>query len=444
MSVRVRFAPSPTGYLHIGGARTALYNFLFARREKGTMILRVEDTDRQRSTEESLKTIVDGLAWLGIGHDEGPFFQGERLDLYRAAAERLEKSGAAYWQDDPGKGRALYFRMPRDRKVEWEDFIVGHVSIDPATDDAFRRDLVILKADGFPTYNFACVVDDHDMKMTHVIRGQEHLANTPKQIMLYRALGAEPPAFAHIPLIHDPKGAKISKRREYDFPVTVGEVMEAGYIPEVFVNFLALLGWSPGGDLETMSPDEMIRLFSLDRVSKASARFLRDKLDHMNGAHIRARSLDDLVGLCRPHLEKAFDLSGVAEETVREAVRQQQPRLVTLREIAAKTEFVFAPAVAIDGKAFAKAFKKEIGWALLEDVKTALAGMADFTPGAIEQALKDVCETQGAKFGSVAQPVRLAMTGTLASPPIHETVFVVGRERAIARIDALLKRRGSA
>lgn len=435
MTVRVRFAPSPTGYLHIGGARTALYNFLFARHEKGTFILRVEDTDQQRNTEESLQTILDGMKWLGFTYDEGPYFQSRRLDLYRDFARRLEKSERAYWREDPGKGRGLVFRIDRE-KIAWDDAVLGSSGRDLSQDP----DVVILKSDGFPTYNFACVVDDADLRITHVIRGQEHLPNTPKQISLYRALGLEPPSFAHIPLIFDPKGRKVSKREKYDFPVTIEECRAMGFLPEAFVNFLALLGWSPGGDLELMSLDDMIRLFTLDRVNTSPARFLRDKLDWMNGLYIRKKSLDEIMPLCRPLLDQAYSLTGVPEEKIREAVRQQQDRLVTLKDVVSLTRFFFQREVAYEEKAVQKWLKADGAKGILSELKAELVAMPAFEKDPVESMLKRLSERHQVKLGKIAQPLRVAVTGGDASPPLHETLHLLEKERVLARIDAALNR----
>jgi glutamyl-tRNA synthetase len=433
MTVRVRFAPSPTGYLHIGGARTALYNFLFARHEKGTLVLRIEDTDLERNTEASYKSIFDGLEWLGLKPDEGPYYQSKRLDLYRRYAEQLEKAGRTYWKEDPDKGRGLYFRIESE-KVVWPDVIHGASARDPAGEG----DLVLLKSNGFPTYNFACVVDDHEMGISHVIRGDEHYNNTPKQIQVYRALGWEPPLFGHIPLIFDPKGEKISKRKTYDFPVTIEECRAMGYLPEAFVNFIALLGWSPGQNIELMTLDEMIGHFTLDRVGSSPARFSHEKLHSFNGHYIRKAPLDRIVALCRPALEKAYDLSGVPGEKIREAVRQQQERLKTLSEIAALTRFFFVDEVTYDPKAVEKWIKAGDGRDVLAELRGALSAMGAFEKEPVERLLKTVSEKRQLKLGKVAQPLRVAVTGGDASPPMHETLGLLGRERVLARIDRAL------
>jgi len=439
MTVRVRFAPSPTGDLHIGGVRTALYNFLHARHEKGVFVLRIEDTDQQRNREDSLRTIKDGLAWCGIGWDEGPFYQSLRLDRYRECAAQLEKADRAYWKEDPDKGKALYFRIDRGR-IGWKDLIHGEMAFDTSPDP----DLVIVRSNGFPTYNFAVVVDDHDMGITRVLRGDEHAPNTPKQISLYRAFGWTPPEFGHMPLIFDPEGAKLSKReidkyRQIGLPVTVDECRRLGYLPEAIVNFLALLGWSPGKDVELMTMDDMIRLFTVDRIGSSPARFLVDKLQSMNGHYIRQSSLDRLVSLCRPYLEAAYDLKGFPADTVREAVRQQQSRLKRLDEIVPITKFVFSPQVEYNPQAVETWLKANGGKAILEELRGGLAAMPAIEREPVEALLKTVADKHGLKLGKVAQPLRVAVTGSDASPPMHETLGVIGKERVMARIDATLK-----
>jgi glutamyl-tRNA synthetase len=440
MTLRVRFAPSPTGDLHIGGVRTALYNYLHAKHEGGVFVLRIEDTDQARNREDSLKTIKDGLAWCGLSWDEGPFYQSLRLDRYREMAKKLEELGRAYWKEDPEKGKALYFKIDRAR-VGWKDLIHGEMAFDTSADP----DLVVIRSNGFPTYNFAVVIDDHDMNITRVLRGDEHAPNTPKQIMLYRALGWEPPEFGHMPLIFDPNGAKLSKReidryREIGLPVTVEECRRLGYLPEAIVNFLALLGWSPGNNIELMTLEEMIQLFTPERIGSTPARFLVDKLQWMNGQYVRKCPIDRLVELCRPYLAAKYGLAGVPSETLREAVRQQQERLKRLDEIVPLTKFVFLPDVEYDEKAVTKWLKADGGKAVLEELRAGLAAMENFEKVAVENLLKSVAEKRGLKLGKVAQPLRVAVTGSDASPPMHETLGILGKERVMARIDAMLKR----
>jgi len=440
MTVRVRFAPSPTGDLHIGGVRTALYNYLHAKHEGGVFVLRIEDTDQARNRDDSLKTIKDGLAWCGLSWDEGPFYQSLRLDRYREMAKKLEEMGRAYWKEDPEKGKALYFKIDRER-VGWKDLIHGEMAFDTSADP----DLVVIRSNGFPTYNFAVVIDDHDMNITRVLRGDEHAPNTPKQIMVYRAFGWTPPEFGHMPLIFDPNGAKLSKReidryREIGLPVTVEECRRLGYLPEAIINFLALLGWSPGNNIEMMTLEEMVKLFTPDRIGSTPARFLVDKLQWMNGQYIRKCPIERLVELCRPYLAAKYGLNGIPAETIREAVRQQQERLKRLDEIVGLTKFVFLPDVEYDDKAVTKWLKADGGKAVLEELRAGLAPMATFEKDAIENLLKSVAEKRGLKLGKVAQPLRVAVTGGDASPPMHETLGILGKDRVMSRIDATLKK----
>lgn len=439
--VRVRFAPSPTGTLHIGGARTALYNFLFARANKGALVLRIEDTDRARSTPEALQTIYDGLHWLGLTWDEGPFFQTQRLDKYTAAAETLLASGRAYKREDPGKGTAVVFRIDREY-IEWDDCIHGKIGRDITKDP----DVVIVKSDGIPTYNFACVIDDADMKITHVIRGDDHVSNTPKQISLFRALQLEPPLFAHIPLILNPDGSKMSKDykkkggggAEQLISTSVLYYRDAGFLPEAVVNFLSLLGWAPGEDREVIPFDELQRIFALDHVNNKSAQFNIEKLLWMNGSYIRSLALDKVVELALPYLHKEFAMERFSGEQVREAVRQQHERLKTLADIARTTEFFFKEEVVYDEKAVAKVLKKEGVKDVLTDA-SALLGATSFSPHEVETVLKTLAEKRGAKFQEIAQPLRVALTGTMVSPPIHDTICLLGKDRCLARIARALE-----
>jgi len=440
MTVRVRFAPSPTGDLHIGGVRTALYNYLHAKHEGGTFVLRIEDTDQARNREDSLTTIKDGLAWCGLSWDEGPFYQSLRLDRYREMAKKLEELGRAYWKEDPEKGKALYFKIDRTR-VGWKDLIHGEMAFDTSADP----DLVVIRSNGFPTYNFAVVIADHDMNITRVLRGDEHAPNTPKQIMIYRAFGWTPPEFGHMPLIFDPNGAKLSKReidryREIGLPVTVEECRRLGYLPEAIINFLALLGWSPGNNIEMMTLEEMVKLFTPERIGSTPARFLVDKLQWMNGQYIRKCPIDRLVELCKPYLASKYDLSAVPAETLKEAVRQQQERLKRIDEIVGLTKFIFRPDVELDDKAVTKWLKVDGGKAILEELRAGIAPMATFEKDEVENLLKSVAEKRGLKLGKVAQPLRVAVTGSDASPPMHETLGILGKDRVLARIDAMLKK----
>jgi len=432
MPIRVRFAPSPTGDLHIGGVRTALYNFLYARHEKGTFVLRIEDTDQKRNRDESLASIKDGLAWCGLTWDEGPHYQSLRLDRYRAAAAELEKTGRAYWQEDPEKGKALYFRIDRE-VINWKDLIHGPMGRDVSGD----KDLVCVKSDGFPTYNFAVVVDDHDMAITHVLRGDDHIPNTPIQISLYRAFGWTPPEFGHLPMILAPDGSKLSKRetekyRAMGLPVTVGDCRALGYLPETIVNYMALLGWSPGGDLEMMTLDDMVRLFTLDRVGNTQARFDVKKLLAMNGDHIRRCSIDRLAGLTRPYIESAYGPQPI--ETIRLVVQALHVRLDRLDKVAPAAKFAFTK-IAYDPAAVTKVLKAEGAVAIVRELRAALADLPSFDQASIDALLKRVAENHQTKLANVAQPLRVAVTGGTVSPPIHDTLAILGRERVLARID---------
>jgi glutamyl-tRNA synthetase len=441
MTVRVRFAPSPTGDLHIGGVRTALYNYLHARHEGGVFVLRIEDTDQQRNSEESLKTIKEGLAWCGLAWDDGPYYQSKRLDRYKELAKELEDKGRAYWKTDPEKGTALHFKLEHGQQ-KFTDLVHGTVSF---MYTAAEPDFVLLRSSGFPTFMFANAVDDHDMGITRVLRGDDHLPNTPKQLQIFTAFGWTPPEYGHMPLIFDPNGAKLSKReiemyRSIGLPVTVSECQRLGYLPEAIVNFLALLGWSPGNDLEIMTLDEMVKLFTVERIGSTPARFLVDKLQWLNGQYIRKCPLDRLVGLCTPYLAAKYDLSKIPAATLAEAVRQQQERLKRLDEIVPLTKFVFADSVEVDEKAVTKWLKADGGKAVLEELRAGLAGMERFEKEPVENLLKSVAEKRGLKLGKVAQPLRVAVTGTDQSPPMHETLSILGKERVMARVDAMLKK----
>jgi len=436
MTVRVRFAPSPTGYLHIGGARTALFNFLFARHEGGAFVLRVDDTDQTRNEQAYLQTILDGLRWLGLVWDEGPHHQADRKERYRDAARELEKAGRAYWREDEGKGRALVHAIERGR-IAWDDAIHGPSGLDTSNDP----DLVILKSDGYPTYNFASAVDEHDLAITHVIRGDEHYANTPKQLSLFHAFGWEPPVYGHVPLIYDPQGRKISKRERYDFPVTIQEAQEMGYLPDALRNFVALLGWSPGGDRELMTLEEMVSLFTLDRVGKTPARFLLDKLNWMNGTYLRARTPAERVAAARPYLERAgCPPDRLAEPAwLAELVDLYAPRMETLTQFARAARFFFVDEIVYDPQAVAEVLGRPGAAARLARAREGLAALPALGAPAVHELLQKLAAELGCKLGDVAQPIRVAVSGGKVSPPIDRTLALLGRDTTLRRIDAALK-----
>ena len=432
-AVRTRFAPSPTGYLHVGGARTALYNYLFARANGGEFVLRIEDTDRERSEDSYTRTIRDSLTWLGIPWDDGPYYQSERRELYRAAAAQLLESGAAYWDEDPEKGRAVKMKMP-DRIAKVPDLIHGTVEFDTSLAD----DFVIIKSDGYPSYNFACVVDDHEMGITHVIRGDEHLSNMPRQLLLYEALEIDQPKFAHIPMILGPDGAKLSKRHG---ATSVGEYIRRGLLPEALINFIALLGWSPGDDREIMSLEEMAAAFTIDRVRKVPSQLDNEKLQWMNGQYIMSLSDERLAEVMGDFfVMNGVDIAGRSGEWMKHVAVAYRQRMKTLDDGLAASRFIFVDTIPYEPKAVRKVLGKEGASERLADARKILAGEDDWTVENLESRFKEYCEREGVGFGKVAQPLRVAVTGGMVSPPIFETLYLVGRERSLERIDRVLEK----
>jgi glutamyl-tRNA synthetase len=394
--------------------------------------LRIEDTDRKRSEDAYTDAILDSLSWLGITWDEGPYFQSERLDLYTAASRKLLDSAAAYWDEDPEKGRALKMKMP-DEIIEVSDLIHGTVEFDASLAD----DFVIIKSDGYPSYNFACVVDDVEMGITHVIRGDEHLSNMPRQLTIYRALGLEPPPFAHIPMILGPDGSKLSKRHG---AASVGEYRKNGFIPEALVNFVALLGWSPGDDTEIMSLEDMRRRFDLSRVRKVPSQFDNTKLLWMNGQYIMDLPLDRLAAEVRDYLSlKGVDVTGFSDEWMATFIDAYRQRMKTLDDAYAASSFIFGDDLEYDPAVVSKILGRDGAMDTLADVRSVLAAQREWSVDALETALRGYCEEKGLGLGKVAQPVRVAVTGTNVSPPIFEVLVLIGRERALARIDRVLQ-----
>ncbi|MFN3310831.1 MAG: glutamate--tRNA ligase [Thermomonas sp.] len=461
MTVRTRFAPSPTGYLHIGGARTALYCWLYARRHGGQFVLRIEDTDRERSTQAAIDAILEAMDWLGLDYDEGPVYQTQRLDRYREVAEQLVASGHAYyayetkeeleamreaamaagakpryngayrdanagWRDDPN--RVIRFKNPLEGTVAWDDAVKGRIEIANSELD----DLVIFRSDGYATYNFAVVVDDIDMAITHVVRGDDHVNNTPRQINIYRALGAPVPVFAHLPMIFDEHGAKLSKRTG---AADVMQYRDAGYLPHALLNYLVRLGWSHG-DQEIFSIAEMQALFDLADVNAKASRLDVAKLGWMNQQYLKT---DDPEAVARHlvwHLQQAgYDLASGPKPA--ELVLALRERAQTLKEMAEKSAVWFQPLADYDAAAVAKHLVPAAQAPLME-ARARLAALAEWTPEAIADALKATAEAQGIGMGKIAQPMRVAITGTQVSPDIGWTVYLCGREQALARIDAAL------
>ena len=430
--VRVRFAPSPTGNLHIGGARTCLFNWLFARHHGGKFILRIEDTDRARSKEEYLKEILDSLKWLGLNWDEGPYFQSERISLYRKYAEELLSKGFAYEE----QGAIIFKILPEEIVIE--DIIHGKIVFDTSE----IKDQVLIKKDGLPTYNFACVVDDALMEITHVIRGDDHISNTPKQIIFYKALGFKLPHFAHIPLILDEDRSRMSKRKG---AVAISEYREMGYLPEALVNYLALLGWSPGDNREIISLKEMIEKFSLEKVGKTASAFNDEKLDWINSQYIRRLDVNRLSELLEERLiKKGLLKEDFNRDWFRQLVHLLHQRIKTLEDFFVQTQFIFSEEITYDKNAveeflYNRAYLRE-GF---EKLIKGLEEMSDFEIKNIEKLLRSIAEELKVTAKDFILPVRVAVTGKSVSPPLFESIYLLGKEKTIARIkfalDNLLK-----
>ncbi|HEU5361282.1 MAG TPA: glutamate--tRNA ligase [Candidatus Deferrimicrobiaceae bacterium] len=460
--VVTRFAPSPTGFLHIGGARTALFNWLFARRHGGKFLLRIEDTDKERSTPALAQAILDGLEWLGLSWDEGPFFQMERIDLYRREADRLLAEGKAYRcvctpedldsrreamkargekprydgrcrnlrpSEAAGKTHVLRFRAPSAGKTVVTDLLRGEVTYDNAELD----DLVLVRSDGSPTYNFVVVVDDAAMGITHVLRGDDHLNNTPKQILIYEALGYSLPKFGHFPLIHGIEGGKMSKRQD---DVSVQSYRERGYLPEAMVNYLVRLGWGHG-DQEIFSMEEMQRIFSLENVGKSPSRFDPEKLLHLNAHYIKTGDPQRLAGLLVPFL-RGRGIETERSPWLAKAVRTFQERSKTLAEMAEASEYYFRVKEP-DPKTVERFLTKDAA-ELFEELAKAFAALDEFTPAVTESLLHHIADKRFDNLGKVAQPIRVALTGGTVSPGIFEVMDVLGREEVIRRLTAAAER----
>ena len=425
MTVRVRFAPSPTGYLHVGGARTALFNWLYARHTGGKFLLRIEDTDKARSTDEHTRVILDGLTWLGLDWDEEPVFQGARITRHQEVADKLFAEGKAYLDDG-----AIRFRVPPG-EIAWDDAVHGRISFQG--DDV--KDFIILRSDRTPIYNLAVVVDDLDMGITHVLRGDDHISNTPKQIALYRALDAALPVFGHVPMINGPDGKKLSKRHG---ATAVGDYQHMGILPAAMRNFLALLGWSPGGDREIMTLDEMIELFSFEGIQQKSAIFDTTKLEWMNGQYLSMTSADDLYPLVALRLEQ-LGVNG-NRDAVLKAIAAVKTRSRTTIDVARQVAVRLDPKYAtLDEKAQKEVAKDPAGYKTSLAASIAVLTTADWTPEALEQALRRLAEQQGVAAGKVFQPIRIALTGGTVSEPVNELLYVVGKEAALRRLEAAVR-----
>ena len=504
---RLRFAPSPTGYLHVGGARTALFNWLYARRTGGVFVLRIEDTDVERSSWDKVEGILEGLRWLGLDWDEGPgvggshgpYFQSQRLDRYREMGERLVREGHAYYcycnaetpvaarlggTDSPDVGRvfspgaaegeeegdtprgeswtydrrclqltpnevaareaattprAIRFKVP-DGATTFHDLVHGDI----AFDNANIEDFVALRSDGHPTYHLSVVVDDIDMAITHVVRGDDHISNTPKQVLLYHAFGSPVPAFAHVPLILGPDKRRLSKRHG---ATSVTEYERQGFVPEAMVNFLALLGWSPGsGNRELFGRDELIEAFSLEGISSSNAVFDPEKLEWFSAQHIAAMSAEDLARRIEPSLRSAGvwrdQYAGAERESLRRLIELLRPRAKRTTEFVEKGRFFLAGTVTYDPDAVRKHLATPQALALLRAVRELCAATEPFTAVALEPALRERAVALGVKAGALIHPTRVAVTGQAASPGIFDVLELLGRARVLARIDACVRDSG--
>jgi glutamyl-tRNA synthetase len=467
--VRVRFAPSPTGFLHIGGARTALFNWLFARHNEGTFILRIEDTDRSRSTDEYIEAILSGMKWLGLDCDEGPFRQTERFDVYRDYVDKLVKQGKAYFcycapeelerrrQEAMAQGRppkydrrclnlkepvagvspTVRFIMPQEGHTVVDDMIKGKVLFENSQLD----DLIILRSDGTPTYNLTVVVDDVDMRITHVIRGDDHLNNTPKQLHIYEALGYEVPRFAHLPMILGSDKARLSKRHG---ATSVLAYRDMGYLRDALMNYLVRLGWSYG-DQEIFTRQELIDYFSFENVGKAAAVFNPEKLLWLNGQYIINTPPETLAELVIPFLAAEGAVSAdqkVDMEWLARAVLTLRERAKTLAELAGSLRYYISEYVEYDEKAKAK-FLNAKSLELLRELRESLSSLEVFSVEGLEKAFKAIVEKNGIKLGGLAQPARVAVTGRTESPGIFEVIEIVGKEKTIKRLEKAIEIAGA-
>jgi glutamyl-tRNA synthetase len=434
--VRVRFAPSPTGYLHIGGARTALFNWLFARHHGGKFVLRIEDTDMKRNTEEAMAAIYDSLEWLGLNWDEGPhvggdlgpYLQSERTALYERYLKRLQDAGHIF--EDQG---ALRFRSPREHVIV-DDIVCGKIDFD-LSNPATHPDMTIRRPDGSWIFHFVNVVDDLEMKISHVIRGEDHLSNTPKHIEIIRALGATPPHYAHIPLILNRDGTKMSKRDE---GARVEYYIRRGYLPEAVRNYLCLLGWSPKDNREKLDIREIIRIFDLKNIGHSSATFDPDKLHWLNGEYARELSDDLFYDFAEASLESAgFKMDHYSLDYFRAALQTCKGKINTFDELPAYCGFYFTDDFDYDPQSAAKHFTPE-NKPRLKAVRDSLSSLEKFDAAEIEAALKSTAAKLGVKLGAIVHPTRLAATGSAVGPSLYHLLEVLGKEKAVARVDRTL------
>ncbi len=460
MSIRTRFAPSPTGDLHIGGVRTALFSYLYARRHGGAFVLRIEDTDRERSTPEAVEVILDGMRWLGLTEDEGPFYQSQRGERYGDVLEQLEKSGHAYKcyctreelealresqraakqttrydgrcraRTEPREGvePVIRFPNPDEGAVVFDDLVQGSIAVSNAELD----DLIIARSDGSPTYNFTVVVDDIDMRISHVIRGDDHINNTPKQINIMRALDFEPPAYAHVPMILGPDGAKLSKRHG---AASVLAYRDEGFLPEAVLNYLVRLGWSHG-DQEIFSLEEMTALFDINDVNKAASALNPEKLEWLNQHYIKTLPPQALADALAQQFERA-DIDAAAGPALVDIVELYRERAKTLKDLAEAARWLYQDVDTYDPKGARKHLKPQ-AVPVMRTLLSSLQGLDSWDGAAIEQCIETCMAEHEVKMGAVAQPVRLAVTGGTFSPPMGVTLVTLGRDKTLARIEQVI------
>lgn len=427
--IRVRFAPSPTGFLHVGSARTALFNWLFAKAKEGSFILRIEDTDKKRSNKKYLKEILESLKWLGLDWDGAPVYQSKRQHIYNRYKKRLMNEGKAYTI----KGGAVAFKISKDR-ITIDDLIHGPIEFD----NSLQEDLVIIKSDGTPTYNFACVVDDIEMGITHVIRGDDHIANTPKQFELYRALECAPPRFAHIPLILGEDRSRLSKRHG---ATSIAEYKEAGYLPYGIVNYLALLGWSPGNNREIIKREELKKIFSLDRVGKTSAVFDQNKLGWACGQHIKDTDIDELVRLIKPYMKKSRLLKkGLSKKDLQNIIRLFRTRIRRLPEFCDQSDYFFVSKIKYDKAAVKKFLRRKELKVIFSMLIKDLDRVRPFRTDKIEHCCRSLIERLGIGGGDLIHPVRVAITGRSVSPGLFDVMHLLGKKTTIRRLRFALKK----
>jgi glutamyl-tRNA synthetase, bacterial family len=421
--VRVRFAPSPTGYLHIGSARTALFNWLYARHNKGAFIIRIEDTDKERSKPEYLDEILASLKWLFMEWDGELSFQSQRFDIYKKYANTLLEKGLAYLD-----GPAIIFKVEKSKKVAFEDMIRGIVEF--STDEI--KDQVLMKSDGTPTYNFACVVDDHEMQITHVIRGDDHISNTPKQVMLYEALGLALPKFAHIPLILSKDGGRMSKRHG---ATSIFEYKNMGFLPEALVNYLSLMGWAPGNDVEILPIEEVVKLFDVKDVNKTGAIFDMDKLSWINGQYIKNMAADDLARRSEEYLKSKNVIDDKFDKgRWREISAAYKERTRTLEDLVSVYKIFFSDELEYDEKAVEKYLNKPNSKDIITRCKAAIEAGSKFDKVSIEEAYRKLADELKLKAAELIHPTRVAISGKTVGAGLFDMMELLGREKVLKRL----------